>query len=246
MPNTDTADSRWTHVAADVLERVRHDAPRVHCITNEVAVSYSANALLAIGAVPSMTWQASEVIDFVKTAQALVVNLGTLDDGREAGMRRAIATANQLQTPWVLDPVFIERSPGRLATARELLTESPAIVRGNQAEHDALGTHGDWVSVTSGAVDVIQSTDDRVMLSNGDPMMAKVTATGCAASALLGACVAVSDSPLEAAVAATMMLGVAGELAAAQAVGPGSLQFTLLDSLSNLTPEQIQSRVRFS
>ena len=42
-------------IAADLLERVRRTAPRVHCITNAVAQHFTANVLLALGAVPSMT-----------------------------------------------------------------------------------------------------------------------------------------------------------------------------------------------
>ena len=38
--------------AAAVLERIRTRAPRVHCITNAVAQNFSANMLLALGAVP--------------------------------------------------------------------------------------------------------------------------------------------------------------------------------------------------
>jgi len=244
---TDSKDLRnWAQVAADVIARVRERAPRVHCITNEVAVSYSANALLAVGAIPSMTWQANEVTDFVNGAQSLVINLGTLDDGRQAGMSRAIATANQRAIPWVLDPVFIERSPGRLDLARELLNENPAIVRGNAAEHTALGDIDCGVKVTSGASDLVQCGTQNVSLRNGHAMMAQVTATGCAATALLGACVSVSDNACEGAVAATLALGIAGEIAAGQASGPGSLQFTLLDALSNLTPEQIHSLARYS
>lgn len=248
--SSDAARTRWTQAAVSILQRVRDTAPRVHCITNEVAVSYSANALLAIGAIPSMTWQATEVSDFVGTARGLVINLGTLDEGRESGIRQAIASANQHSVPWILDPVFIERSPGRLKFARGLLRDNPTVVRANQAEHDALGTTGSWVSVVSGAVDTISAGEPtgerRISLENGHPMMTQVTATGCAASALLGACVAVSKDPFEGAVAATMILGVAGEIAAASANGPGSLQFTLLDSLSNLTSEQIQSRAKIS
>jgi len=236
----------WAQTAADILARVRERSPRVHCITNEVAVSYSANALLAVGAIPSMTWQENEVTDFVESANSLVVNLGTLDEGRQAGMNRAIATANERELPWVLDPVFIERSPNRLQLAHELLNKRPAIVRGNAAEHAALGDVDSLVKVTSGASDRVQSGEQVITLHNGHAMMAQVTATGCAATALLGACVSVSDNPCDGAVAATLVLGIAGEIAAGLASGPGSLQITLLDALSNLTPEQIHSLARYS
>ena len=48
-------------VAADILERLRERRPRVHCITNAVAQNFTANMLLAAGAMPSMTIAPEEV-----------------------------------------------------------------------------------------------------------------------------------------------------------------------------------------
>ena len=59
------------NIAADVLARIRGRAPRVHCITNSVAQQYTANMLLAAGAVPSMTISADEISAFVAGANAL-------------------------------------------------------------------------------------------------------------------------------------------------------------------------------
>ena len=42
-------------ITADVVARIRGRAPRVHCTTNSVAQQFTANVLLAAGAVPSMT-----------------------------------------------------------------------------------------------------------------------------------------------------------------------------------------------
>ncbi len=50
-----TAKSELPVIAADMLERLRARRPRVHCITNAVAQNFTANMLLAAGAVPSMT-----------------------------------------------------------------------------------------------------------------------------------------------------------------------------------------------
>ena len=52
--------------------------------------------------------------------------------------------------------------------------------------------------------------------------MARVTAMGCAASALVGACLAVEPDAWQATAAALIVIGVAGEVAAARARGPGS------------------------
>jgi len=51
-------------ISADVLARIKSRAPRVHCITNSVAQAYTANMLLAAGAVPSMTILPEEIAAF--------------------------------------------------------------------------------------------------------------------------------------------------------------------------------------
>ena len=48
-------------IAADIVARVRKTRPRVHCITNAVAQAFTANILLATGAVPSMTIAVDEM-----------------------------------------------------------------------------------------------------------------------------------------------------------------------------------------
>ena len=44
---------------ADCVERFRAVRPHVHCITNSVAQHFTANVLLAAGATPSMTSDAT-------------------------------------------------------------------------------------------------------------------------------------------------------------------------------------------
>jgi len=66
-------------IVADVLDRVRSRRPRVHCITNAVAQNFTANMLLAAGAVPSMTIAQKEARAFASRADAVLVNLGTFD-----------------------------------------------------------------------------------------------------------------------------------------------------------------------
>src|SRR3981189_2042597 len=80
-------------VSADILARIRARRPRVHCITSAVAQNFTANMLLAAGAVPSMTIASDEIAVFVARADALLVNLGTLDPERRGAIEIAIATA---------------------------------------------------------------------------------------------------------------------------------------------------------
>jgi hypothetical protein len=88
--------------AAGVLERIRERSPRVHCITNAVAQNFSANMLLAIGAIPSMTIAPEEVAQFAGRADALLVNLGTFDAERRTAAYVAIEVMTQQGKPWLL------------------------------------------------------------------------------------------------------------------------------------------------
>jgi len=87
-------------IAAEVLARLRAQKPRVHCITNAVAQVITANTLLAVGALPSMTIAPEEVPAFVKRAGAVLVNLGTFDAERRTASGTAIAAARSANIPW--------------------------------------------------------------------------------------------------------------------------------------------------
>src|SRR6476661_5237092 len=113
------------HITSDILARLRARAPRVHCITNAVAQTFTANVLLAAGAIPSMTLSADEIGAFVARADALLVNLGTFDAERRDATATALEVATEARTPWVLDPVFIDRSEPRAVYARGLMQHKP-------------------------------------------------------------------------------------------------------------------------
>src|SRR3981081_4729832 len=125
-------------VSADILARIRARRPRVHCITNAVAQNFTANALLAVGAVPSMTVAPDEIAEFVARADALLINLGTLARERREAAEVAIEQATAERRPWGLDPVFVDRSQPRTAFAKALVGKKPWAVRLNGAEFSAL------------------------------------------------------------------------------------------------------------
>ena len=176
-------------VAADIMERLRERRPRVHCITNAVAQNFTANMLLAARAVPSMTIAPAEIRSFVQRADALLVNLGTFDAERRKAALAAVAVANKRRIPWVLDPVFIDRSPPRAGFAKRLAVLKPRAVRLNQAEFGALATgktddnavaryakaRRTVVGVT-GARDLVRDAERLAIVANGHPLMARVTA----------------------------------------------------------------------
>ena len=63
-----------------ILADIRERKPRVHCITNDAAQAFTADTLLALGAEPSLSLAKSEIPDFVGSSDALLINLGTLDE----------------------------------------------------------------------------------------------------------------------------------------------------------------------
>jgi hydroxyethylthiazole kinase len=246
-------------IAADVLARIRERAPRVHCITNSVAQQYTANMLLAAGAIPSMTIAREEIAAFVAGAGALLVNLGTFDAERRAAIDVALGAVGQGGMPWVLDPVFIERSPARAQFARGLVLRRPAVVRLNHREFAALADgdaagdaparfakiHKTIVALT-GDMDVVTDGERSAQVANGDALMSLVTAMGCAGSALVAAALAVEADRWLAAIAALVVLGVAGEIAAKTAGGPGSFAGAIIDALHGLDRATLRARTRVS
>jgi hydroxyethylthiazole kinase len=246
-------------IAADVLARIRERAPRVHCITNSVAQQYTANMLLAAGAVPSMTISAEEIGAFVAGANALLVNLGTFDRERRSAIEVAVKTAAEKELPWLLDPVFVDRSPARAQFGRALLAARPSVVRlnhaefaalsGNQAETDAAARFAQanaTIVALTGAIDVVSDGRRRIAIANGDPLMAAVTAMGCAGAAFVCAAIAVESDPWLATLAALAAFGVAGEVAAQTASGPGSFAVAMIDALHRLDRATLRVRVKAS
>lgn len=245
------------NVAADVFARVRHKRPRVHCLTNTVAQNLTANVLLAAGAVPSMTVAPEEIAEFVARADALLINLGTFDRERREAAEIAAEEAVEEHRPWVLDPVFVDRSRARCSFATELMGRMPRLVRLNGAEftavakaepsEDALKRYAlDRLCIVglTGATDTVTDGARVVDIENGDPLMSRVTAVGCAGTALVAACLAVEADPWLASVAGLLAFAIAGECAAMRAQGPGSFAVELLDAVANLDAESLHARVR--
>ena len=234
----------WSDVIA-----VRERSPLVHSITNLVVINFNANTLLAAGASPVMAHAHEEVADMVGIAQALVLNIGTLDPYWIEGMRLALVAASKRGIPVVLDPVGAGATPYRNASIELLLsTAVPTVVRGNGSEimsvagaavqtrgvdssagaSDALGAAQALVQRTQGVVCVSGQTDHVLdgkrrwaRLSNGHEWMTRITGVGCSATALIGAFCAVQPDAWRATVAAMALLGVVGEVAAEKVMARG-------------------------
>lgn len=251
------------------LARLRAQAPLVQSITNIVAAQWTANVLLAAGAVPAMVDNPHEAAQFARVADGVLINLGTPYDDTTEAMQSAVHAATEVGRPWVLDPVAVGGLTWRTDTALRLLGHGPAIVRGNASEILALvgGQGGRGVETTdtaegaaevaqglgrrhgcvvavSGLVDHLGDGERLVRLANGHPWLTQVTGVGCSLGALMAGFAGVLDDRLLAAAAATALLTVAAELAAERSQGPGSFAVALLDELARLSPDELAERVR--
>ncbi len=263
---TDASDQVWATVKS-----VRERAPLVHNVTNLVSMDIMANLLLAVGASPVMAHATEEVAEFAGMAGAVNINMGTLDAAWIESMQAAAAAARRAGTPWLFDPVGVGATAYRTATAASLLTLQPAVVRANASEVLALtggpagkgvdASHGTEQAVEvamtlarrSGAVVAVTGVSDYVTdgvrvarIDNGHAMMARVTATGCALTAFIAAAVAAIEDPFKASMHALAAYGIAGELAAAEAKGPGSFRVAFLDSLAGLDEATIARHLKLS
>jgi hydroxyethylthiazole kinase len=256
------------------LRELREQKPLVHQITNYVVMNETANATLALGALPVMAHAREEVEEMVGLASALVLNIGTLSEHWIDAMLLAGHAASDRGIPIVLDPVGAGATAYRTDTARRILDEvRVTVLRGNQgeiailvgAEAEVRGVEsmavgleppalavgaarglGVVASVT-GPIDHVSDGERVVSVSNGHPLLASVTGTGCISSALTGCFLAVKpDQPLEAAAEALAALGVAAEDAAEGAAGPGTFHARLYDALAALDPETLDRRARIS
>src|ERR671939_947272 len=117
------------------LRVLRERKPLVHQITNYVVMNETANATLALGALPVMAHALEEVEEMTAIAGALLLNTGTLSPPWVEAMLAAGRAANANGVPIVLDPVGAGATTYRTDTARRLLDELEiAVVRGNAAE----------------------------------------------------------------------------------------------------------------
>ncbi|KAM7466212.1 hypothetical protein LguiB_013774 [Lonicera macranthoides] len=269
-----TNTNKWGPKSWTLLSTLRQRSPLIQCITNFVSMDLMANTLLSAGASPAMVHSLQEIPEFTPLTHALCVNVGTLTSEWLPAMKAAAELAAQLGKPWVLDPVAAGASRFRLKACLELVGLKPRVIRGNGSEIIALSSaslgsgkgvdssrestdaveaakslaksSGSIVAV-SGAVDIVTDGDRVLGAQNGVPMMQKITATGCAVTALIAAFVAVDPlHAFEATVIALSIFGVAGEIGMEMAKGPASLRVHLIDSLYGLDEATILERVKIT
>jgi hydroxyethylthiazole kinase len=237
-----------------LLKRVKTSKPLVHHITNWVTIYDCANVTRCIGALPVMAHAAEEVEEMASGAQALV-------------LIAAAKKANGKRIPVVMDAVGVGATKLRTEKAGEILQKVRVdIVKGNAGEMGTLagvkakvrgvesfGAAADareiaktvakkykTTAVVTGRDDIVSDGERTFVVSNGHPMMGSVVGTGCMATSVIAAFAAVEKDHTKAAAYALACFGIAGELAAKEAKGPGSFKENLYDELYCLDEKTIE------
>ena len=267
-----TRDSELTDLTNPLLERVIHawaelkaTQPLVHVITNAVASNYVANILLAAGASPAMIDNPFEAESFASIASAININLGTPNAEQMQAMQVTAQTAQQLNKPWVLDPVgYGPVLSWRSEMVDTLLQYKPTVIRGNVSEISSLAgnqgesrgvdstlnsaeiylhalpllEHAECIAI-SGESDFILSKEINavIQIEGGSYLQPKVTASGCALGALTAAYCAVSETVTVGTVAAHLHFAIAGLKAYEIASSVGSFNVAFLDEVYNLNED---------
>ena len=239
------------------LSTLRARRPLIHQITNYVVMNETANATLAIGALPVMAHAPEEVEEMASSAGALVLNIGTLSTPWIEAMLLAGRAANVAGVPVVLDPVGAGATSFRTETAKRILDQvDVTVIRGNAGEVATLiGEKAEMRGVDSlGAV----SPAEAIARSAASSLACVVAVTGpvdrisdgergCMSTAITACFLAAKpEQPLEAATEALAAYGVAAEDAAVGANGPGTFHAALYDGLYNLDPATLDSRAKIS
>ncbi|MGJ9385501.1 hydroxyethylthiazole kinase [Salipaludibacillus sp. CF4.18] len=253
---------------AEILNELRERKPLIHNITNEVVTNFTANGLLSLGAAPVMAHAKEEVEDMTSNAQALILNIGTLDENKVKSMVLAGKAANEKGIPVVFDPVGAGATPYRTKVARNMMDKiAVTVLRGNAAEisHmigqqweirgvEAGETGGNKVDlaknaakqfnttvVITGKEDVVSDGTSTYLVENGHEMLSKITGAGCLLSAVIGAFISTEKDLLTGTVAALATYGIAAERAMTRGgeKGPGSFQIEFLNQLNNINSEII-------
>jgi len=254
------------------LQKLRNKNPLVHNITNAVVTNFTANGLLALGASPFMADGIEEVADIATIADAALFNMGTLNERIVNSILIAGKSSNERNVPIVFDPVGAGATSYRTAIAQLITQEIKlTVLRGNVAEvaHvigenwsikgvDAGAGEGNVIqlaqkaSQTLGCIVVITGADDVItdghttyLVSNGHPIMTKLTGCGCLLGSVIAAFLSVSEQQvIESVTEAVAFYGIAAEIAAERtnAQGPGSFQIEFLNQLALVSPEVVQQR----
>lgn len=132
------------------------------------------------------------------------------------------------------------------AEQKEMVTKENALEYARIFQKQAREYH--TLLLATGPIDLVVSSEEAYIIANGSNALASITGTGCMNNVLAGACLAgvhgISSQATNntlAAILSCLLLGIAGENIQDIYLnqGPGSFHYSLMDSISKLTPQTI-------
>ncbi len=149
------------------LKNIKEKNALTHCITNSVTINDCANAVLAIGGSPFMAEDAEELKEVVTIADVLVINIGKLSKTQIESMKISAKTANETNTPIILDPVGVGVTNLRNETTMDLIENYDiTAIRGNISEIKAIAKLVGVLDESNTAKGVDVNTDDIITEDN--------------------------------------------------------------------------------
>lgn len=105
------------------------------------------------------------------------------------------------------------------------------------------------IIIITGAIDIVADSNTAYCIYNGNPMMSKITGTGCMLSAMTAAYITANqDEPLKASAAAVCAMGLCGERAfnrLSAADGNSTYRNYIIDEIYNLDGETLEGGSRY-
>ena len=151
----------------ETLKNIREKNALTHCITNSVTINDCANAVLAIGGSPFMAEDAEELQEVVTIADVLVINIGKLSKNQIESMHISSKTANETNTPIILDPVGVGVTELRNKTTMDLIEKyNITAIRGNISEIKAIAKLSGVLDESNTAKGVDVNADDIITEEN--------------------------------------------------------------------------------
>lgn len=245
----------------ETLQKIRKVSPLVHHITNWVTIADCANIVKVFGGSPVMAHAPEETSEMASISDAVVLNIGTLNNSTVEAMKQAIKAANKKNIPVIIDAVGVGATRYRNKKIQELLQHKVAVIKGNASEiastaginvttkgvdtGEVLGNivniaatfarEKECVVVVTGKEDICTNGAEIIKVKNGSSMMAQIVGTGCMAGSVIGTFCAVEKNYFFAVIAGLVCFEIAGEIADKTSEGPGTFKTKMFDKITTLS-----------
>ncbi len=251
---------------AEALSATRERRPLIYAITNFIAASFQANAILAVGGSPVMSQCLHEADVLAESAEGILVNTGAPSEDRERLIRKALGVAEKRRIPTLLDPVGYGASPFRKTLVDGLLQDVRfSTIKGNcgelvllageearmkgvdsEEEHPyivrtvrSLAVRTGSLICATGARDLVSGGGAVFSVRGGSPWLGRLTGGGCVLGALMLTLGAAVGNAASGVLCASVLLRRSAERAEKLSNGPGTFQANLLDAIYQTQPEDM-------